>query len=410
MPAHRIAHPLDIAWVSAGGTGAPNYDEFASTDEVAAAIAAAPDSVLAVEMPHCTAAARAAGETFAESLSGAVRRLHDLKERGRFTRHDDIIAPYRISGDDGTAYGVLVMIDTEQISTSVDDPGGVIRNEDVFAATVAERTALLRELRHLLSPVLLLPSQGGPELERLLADAIGALGPAAVADLDPAGRRHEVWVLPAGDVRDRLLDAVSAGPLVVADGNHRSLAAQQAGLPRFLALVTTPGSVRIQPYNRLIVRLGMSEGQLMERLTAAGAQVDPAPGPLAVPGRAGTVALLLPSGTYDVTLPPVTGGTVVDRLDHTLVERVLFADVLGLEPGDASVRYIGGDYPASWLADEVGAGRAQAAICICPVSVEDFLAVNLQRLKMPRKSTWFTPKARAGLVLAELSGAAAPPA
>jgi uncharacterized protein (DUF1015 family) len=28
--------------------------------------------------------------------------------------------------------------------------------------------------------------------------------------------------------------------------------------------------------------------------------------------------------------------------------------------------------------------------------------VNLARQKMPRKSTWFTPKARAGLVVAEL--------
>jgi uncharacterized protein (DUF1015 family) len=28
--------------------------------------------------------------------------------------------------------------------------------------------------------------------------------------------------------------------------------------------------------------------------------------------------------------------------------------------------------------------------------------VNLARQKMPRKSTWFTPKARGGLVLADL--------
>jgi len=38
------------------------------------------------------------------------------------------------------------------------------------------------------------------------------------------------------------------------------------------------------------------------------------------------------------------------------------------------------------------------------VTVDDFLAVNLARRKLPRKSTWFTPKARAGLVVAELDG------
>jgi uncharacterized protein (DUF1015 family) len=38
------------------------------------------------------------------------------------------------------------------------------------------------------------------------------------------------------------------------------------------------------------------------------------------------------------------------------------------------------------------------------VSVADFLDVNLERLKMPRKSTWFSPKARAGLIVADLTG------
>ena len=82
--------------------------------------------------------------------------------------------------------------------------------------------------------------------------------------------------------------------------------------------------------------------------------------------------------------------------------RELFRDALGLDPGDKRITYVGGDYPASWLCDEVDAGRAQLAVLIAPVSVDDFVQVNLARLKMPRKSTWFTPKARAGLVLAAL--------
>jgi uncharacterized protein (DUF1015 family) len=103
---------------------------------------------------------------------------------------------------------------------------------------------------------------------------------------------------------------------------------------------------------------------------------------------------------HAVTLPSATG-TVVDRLDHAVVERVLFGDVLGMAPDDKRIRYIGGDYPPEWLTGEVDAGRADAAVLIAPVSVDDFVAVNLARLKMPRKSTWFTPKARGGLVLAD---------
>src|SRR4029450_10927634 len=85
--------------------------------------------------------------------------------------------------------------------------------------------------------------------------------------------------------------------------------------------------------------------------------------------------------------------------------RVLLRDVLGLDPGDKRIAYVGGDYPARWLRGEVDAGRAELAVLIAPVTVDDFVAVNLRRQKLPRKSTWFTPKARGGLVLAQLDAA-----
>jgi uncharacterized protein (DUF1015 family) len=103
-----------------------------------------------------------------------------------------------------------------------------------------------------------------------------------------------------------------------------------------------------------------------------------------------------------VTLPRDPSASEVDNLDHALVERVVLRDALGLDPGDKRITYVGGDYPSAWLVGEVDAGRAELAVLIAPVTVDDFVAVNLARQKMPRKSTWFTPKARAGLVVAEL--------
>jgi uncharacterized protein (DUF1015 family) len=400
-----IAHPIDVAWVSTGGTGAQNYDEFASDAEIEAIIARHPDAVLSVEMPHCAPEARIAGQSFADALPAAAERLAALKDGGHFQRVDDVVALYRITSELAVAYGVLLMVDTDQISASAGDPGQIIRNEDVFPAKVAERTALIRTLHHLLSPVLLVHSEGGPDLEDQLAALAGSMGEPSVVDTDQLGQTHEVWLLPEGAEREAVLTAVNAGHLIVADGNHRSLAAQQAGLSRFLAVVTTPGSVHIRPYNRLIDALGMPPEDFVRRLSAAGAQVLPWEGEVAVPVLPGTVAVVLPHGqALAVTLPAVTGGSVVDRLDHSVVERVLLGAVLGLQPDDAAIRYVGGDYPVEWLTGEVDAGRAEAAILISPVSVQDFLAVNIERLKMPRKSTWFSPKARAGLVVAELPG------
>jgi uncharacterized protein (DUF1015 family) len=271
------------------------------------------------------------------------------------------------------------MVDTDQISTSADEPGLVIRNEDVFPEKVRERVALANALGHLLSPVLLLQTGRGDELHDALAKACAEAGSPDATDLDASMGTHEIWVLK--DPAPALMDLAAGGQLVVADGNHRTLAAQTGGLPRFLAVVTTPASVEIKPYNRLVR--------------------DVSPSFESAPDGA-TVRVYTRSGETSVTLPRDPALGFVDNLDHALVERELLGRALDLEPGDKRITYVGGDYPESWLKREVDEGRADLAILIDPVTVPDFIEVNLAREKMPRKSTWFVPKARAGLVVAQL--------
>ncbi|GII25558.1 DUF1015 family protein [Planosporangium mesophilum] len=405
-----IAHPIARAWLTTGGragqtTAAQNYDEFADDAEITAIIAANPASALAVEMPH--RAPESLGRPFADCLPDAVARLATAKADGHYAQNDDVAVVYRITSPEGSrGYGLWTMVETAQISTSADEPGLVIRNEDVFLEKVRERVALAQATGHLLSPVLLLQTARGDDLHAALASAIAEAGAPAASDVDPAGRTHEIWALGADTTRDRLLDLAGGGELVVADGNHRSLAAQTAGLPRFLAVVTTPGSVAIQPYNRLVSELGMAPADLVARLAAAGATVTPLAGTTEVPNQGGVVHLYTAAGAWAVTLPTAGSDSAVDNLDHALVERHLLGDALGLEPGDKRITYVGGDYPADWLRGEVDSGRAELAVLIAPVTVGDFVAVNLARQKMPRKSTWFTPKARAGLVVADLAAEA----
>ncbi|MGC4807046.1 DUF1015 family protein [Micromonospora sp. DT233] len=396
-----VVHPIARAWITTGGTGAQNYDEFADDAEITAIIEANPHSALGIEMPH--RAPESLGSSFLDALPAAVHRLAEAKADGSYTPAEQVVVLYRISApQEEPAYGLFAMVDTDQISTSADEPGLVIRNEDVFIAKVRERVALAEALGHLLSPVLLLQTGRGDELHAALAAATESAAAPAATDTDQAGRTHAVWLLGPGPEQDELTALAGGGELVVADGNHRSLAAQTGGLPRFLAVVTTPASVAIQPYNRLVSELTVSPQELVDRLRAAGAEVTAIDGPVEVPTTGGTVVLRLTDQAYAVRLPHVDGGPLAN-LDHALVERVLLRDALGLDAGDKRITYVGGDYPASWLTGEVDAGRAEAAVLIAPVTVDDFVAVNLAREKMPRKSTWFTPKARGGLVLAELS-------
>jgi uncharacterized protein (DUF1015 family) len=396
-----VVHPISRAWITTGGTGAQNYDEFADDAEITAIIAANPRSALAVEMPH--RAPESVGKAFLDCLPEAVTRLAEARADGSYTPAEQVVILYRISAPgEPPAYGLWCLVDTDQISTSADEPGLVIRNEDVFIAKVRERVALAEAVGTLLSPVLLLQTGRGDDLHAALAAACDTAGAPAATDVDQSGRTHAIWVVPAGPLQDELTALAGGGDLVVADGNHRSLAAQTGGLPRFLAVVTTPASVAIQPYNRLVSELTVTTDELLARLVAAGAQVEELPRPAAVPARGGTVEVYAGGRSLAVTLPRAGGAPVVDNLDHALVERVLLRDALGLDPGDKRISYVGGDYPAEWLRGEVDAGRAELAVLIAPVTVDDFVAVNLARQKLPRKSTWFTPKARGGLVLAQL--------
>jgi len=410
-----VVHPIRRALLSNGGTGARNYDEFADDAEITEIIAANPDSALAIEMPH--RAPDSLGRTFTEALPDAVARLDRARATGRYTPVNDVLVLYRIADParpDAAAYGLFAMVDTDQISTSADEPGRVIRNEDVFIEKVRERVALAEATKHLLSPVLLLQtgrtSSSGPidgdapagtDLHERLRALAGSLGAPHVTDIDHVGREHAVWPIRADDpAAAGLAELAGRGELVVADGNHRSLAAQIGGLRRFLAVITTPASVTIQPYHRLVTQSTVPVPALLDRLAAAGATVSEAA--VGIPEQ-GTVLLYGGGQAWAVRLPVPAEGGVVDRMDHTIVERLVLGDALGLEPGDKRIVYVGGDYPPEWLASEVDSGRAELAILIAPVTVDQFVAVNLARQKMPRKSTWFTPKARAGLVLADLT-------
>lgn len=423
-----VVHPITRAWITTGDpvarTAARNYDEFADDAEITSIIASHPHSALGVEMPH--RAPDSLGDSFTGALPAAAARLARAKQIGAYRPAGEVVVLYRITGgaklaagEEGSAgeagstpsggtrgvpaaaYGMFCAVDTDQISTSADEPGLVIRNEDVFIEKVRERVELAGATGHLLSPVLLLQTARGAELHAALAEACAAAGEPAATDVDHVGRTHAVWPLPPGPTAARLCALAGGGELVVADGNHRSLAAQIGRLPRFLAVVTTPASVTIQPYHRLLTEVPANLADAGV-LRARGLDVEElAEAPPDRPER-GTAHLYRAGRWCRMTLPIRPAGNVVDNLDHTLVERVLLRDAFGLEPGDKRIGYVGGDYPVRWLCDEVDAGRAELAIVIAPVTVADFVEVNLDRLKMPRKSTWFTPKARAGLVLAEL--------
>lgn len=374
----RFLRPIPRAWVATGPYGAPNYDELATCDDVRALDAAHPGSILRVDLPQFFS-----DGSFATSLPAAARALREMKDDGRYEPRPDAVLLYAM--DDARA--VVGLVGTDEISDGPDEPGRLLRNEEVFADKVAERRAHLEALHHLVSAVLLVP-EDRPAFSSALDAAFADVGEPLVTEVDERGVTHRVWEAadpaPLQDVLDRQV-------FLVADGNHRSLAAQQAGFGVCLAVVADPAGLRIAAYHRLLA-LDLTGAELVERTRRAG--FGPRPVHDLDPRRD---HLVTADGAFALTL---TGpDDPVGRLPHTVVEKDLLVGVLGIDPAGDRVRY---DADADALVAEVRNGRATGAILLRPVTTDEFVAVNAARLRMPRKSTWFLPKARAGLILAEL--------
>ncbi|WP_439379376.1 DUF1015 family protein [Amycolatopsis lexingtonensis] len=380
--------PIGRGWVVRDAVPGPDVDEFAEPDRVADALAApgAGDTLLAVQHPARTPAALARGLDLAAAVPVARAALERLRKRS-YRPVREVVAPYRIEGPDGVALGLLCLVDPAAVTD--DGTARVRHTEDVYPDVVAERAAVLAGLGCATSAALLVPATGGDLLTDEVARACGALGLPDLSTSDAAGRRHDLWVVPAGPLQHRLLGAAGAAELLVADGNHRVAAAAAAGHGSLLALVTAGPELRIGAIHRVLTGTGLGPEDLVSRWSAAGLDVRydehavPVTGEAVV--RAGTAVLR-------VVLPkPDVPGPVID---HEIVERVLFAEALGIDPDGPCSHPLPDGRPVPPDAD--------AVVLLAPVSRADVLAVHAAGRRMPRKATYFTPKPRSGLVLAEL--------
>ena len=106
----------------------------------------------------------------------------------------------------------------------------------------------------------------------------------------------------------------------------------------------------------------------------------------------GVLALIGPDGAAEFMTPRPGAFDDVRALDGAWLEHAL-ADL----PVEVDYRH-----GVAEVLEAVVSGRAHSAVLISPVSIAEIERTARERLLMPPKSTFFTPKVRTGLVLRSL--------
>jgi hypothetical protein len=375
--------PITHGWVVRNEVPGPDVDEFAEPDRVTAALAqpgVATRTLLAVQHPHRTPEARAAGRSLLESLPAARNTLSMLL-RTAYREVSTVVAPYEVDGPDGTVCGVLCMVDPAAVGA-----GHIRHSEEIYPDIAKERAAVLTGLGYATSAAMLVPVGERDELTAEVRASTAGRSP-AVSTVDSRGRRHRLWLTED----TAILATVKAHPLMVADGNHRVAAAASAGLGGMLALVTAGPSLRIGAFHRVLTNTGLTASALATAWREAGLPVHENPD-APPPTDPGTVVVRCQDTALVVTLP--------SGLDHAVVEEVLLAGALHLDPEGEKVHPL--------AAGRTPPPNTDAVVELAPVPLATVLAEHAAGRRMPRKSTYFTPKPRSGLLLADLRAQAKP--
>lgn len=299
--------------------------------------------------------------------------------------------------------------------------GVILPHERTTPGPRAERLDRLRAVHANLSPLYMLFR----DLDRDATRIIDGAAPAGegIVERDRVGGLHQLTAMTDSAVISALQSFFADKTLFVADGHHRYEAAlayrdeQRARNPGIdgpwehvlvlLAAVDDPG-VEVRPTHRLVQANGNGVAHLIDttvdrwfELRATSGEDDPA-------SEGALFRLLLPedkrqwavhsrTGDPHRFLLPATRGLAWQSLDVSAVEGVLDA-VRGRRSRGSGLQVIPVIDDAT-ARRAVATGEASAAFLLAKPRVSRLLEVAERGDPLPAKSTWFEPKAPAGLVI-----------
>lgn len=372
---------------------APPYDVLSAAD-VEALLARHSRNIVAIDVPR--------EQDGPERYELAAVRLQAWTAEGTLQRDPaPTFTLYRMFFTDATGtarHTVGVLGGLEVVDEGA---GGVLPHERTTPKAKTDRLDLTRATGANLSPV------WGLSLTAGLTDLLRAPGEPVGECTDEQGVRHVVERVSDSQRVAAIAAAVAASPVLIADGHHRyaisrtfrdevrARLGRDTGAELTLTYVAelVEDQLSIDAIHRLYT--GITADRLAAMLAPSFDQTEAGPVDASFAGevvRRGALCLVRPDGTGIWLTPTAALVQQVRALDGAYLEHAL-------EGQDVEVSY---QHGVDHVLQAVASGRAGCGVLIRPTSIEEIRRTADERLLMPPKSTFFTPKLRTGLVIRPL--------
>lgn len=254
-----------------------------------------------------------------------------------------------------------------------------------------------------------------PQIDALIAEVVAQAPEYDFVAED--GNRHVLWVVQDDATVGRIQTAFDQVEcLYVADGHHRSAAAQRVKELRrqanpahtgeescnFFSTVIFPhNQMQILDYNRVVKDLnGLEDDEFLARIQLYFKARFSASGAVK-PRHAHEFSMYIGGQWY--VLEALEGlwddNDPVQRLDVSILQNNLLSPLLGIDDPrrDKRIDFVGGIRGLEALEKKVDSGEFKVAFALYPTSIESLMAIADAGEVMPPKSTWFEPKLKSGL-------------
>jgi uncharacterized protein (DUF1015 family) len=334
-----------------------------------------------------------------------------------------------------TRYGLIARVGIEPFEKRI-----ILPHEKTFSKVRSERLELMKATHCNYCPIFSLYPDDGVILSTL-EQAVDPSAP--IVDFkDDQGHRHRLWRIIDPAIHRRVADAMKDKRLYIADGHHRYETALnfkkhlQDTDPGFsdshpanfvlmyLCSMSDPGLI-ILPAHRLLKSISAEEmEQAIKASYGPTSRLPSTPIRRTIASRSSgpfwTISVQAPIGrpsAFMLTRQPVfylltlrTGvmddlfGDKLDAslrlLDVTVLTRLVFMKIMGFDQARLdNEQLIGYASTADKALQSIDTGAYDVAFILNPTRMEQVQEVAQKGLIMPRKSTYFYPKVKSGLVM-----------